>query len=117
VGKKPEAFKAELLRSPGVISATAGYGLPGDILAGDGIKVPTKDGEKEFPVNLFVVDYDYIKTMGLQLVAGRAFSKNYPTDFEEGFIINETALKTWDLKHRRKQSAVNFHGISGRPIL
>jgi putative ABC transport system permease protein len=93
VEKDPEAFKTALLRSPGVISATAGYGLPGDVLAGDGIRIPGKDGEKEYTTNLFVVDFDYINTMGLQMVAGRAFSKEFVTDKEEAFVINETAVK------------------------
>jgi putative ABC transport system permease protein len=93
VEKDPEAFKTALLRSPGVISATAGYGLPGDVLAGDGIKLPEKDGEKEYTTNLFIVDFDYIKTMGLQVIAGRGFSKEYATDKEQAFVINETAVK------------------------
>ncbi|HEX2684505.1 MAG TPA: FtsX-like permease family protein, partial [Ferruginibacter sp.] len=93
VEKDPEAFKTALLRSPGVVSATAGYGLPGDVLAGDGIKLPGKDGEKEYTTNLFVVDYDYISTMGLQMIAGRPFSKEFATDKEEAFVINETAVK------------------------
>jgi len=93
IEKDPEAFKTELLRSPGVVSATAGYGLPGDVLAGDGIKVPGKDGEKEYPANLFIVDFDYIKTLGLSVIAGRDFSKAYATDAEKAFVINETAVK------------------------
>lgn len=36
------------------------------------------------------VKYDVIKTMKLQLLAGRDFSKDFPTD-SAGYIINETA--------------------------
>lgn len=93
IPKHAEQFKQELLRSPDIISATAGYGLPGDILAGDRVRVINKDGEKEEPTDLFIVDFDYIKTLGLQMVAGREFSKKYATDAEEAFIINETAAK------------------------
>ncbi|HLG38204.1 MAG TPA: ABC transporter permease [Chitinophagaceae bacterium] len=87
------AFKTELLRSPGVISATAGYGLPGDQLAGDGVKIPGKFNDKQQGATLFVADYDYIKTMGLQVIAGRDFSKDHTTDAEQAFIINETGVK------------------------
>src|SRR4030095_9972987 len=93
IGNNPEAFKTELLRSPGIISATAGYGLPGDLFAGDGIKLMTKDGEKEETTNLFIADYDYIKTLGLHVIAGREFLRDHPTDAENAFIINETAVK------------------------
>jgi putative ABC transport system permease protein len=93
VEKHPEVFKEELKRAPGVVSVTGGYGLPGDALAGDGIIVPGKDGNKEHPATHLIVDHDYIKTMAIQLLAGRDFSKKYPTDIEEAFIINETAVK------------------------
>ncbi|HEX8678216.1 MAG TPA: FtsX-like permease family protein, partial [Segetibacter sp.] len=88
-----ESFKNELKQSPAIVAATAGYGLPGDVLAGDEIIIPTKDGEKTMPANLFIVDHDYIKTLGLKLIAGRDFSKNFSTDAEEAFIINETGVK------------------------
>jgi putative ABC transport system permease protein len=102
VGNKAEAFKTELLRSAGVISATAGYGLPGDQLAGDAVKIPGKFDEKEQGTTLFIADYDYIKTMGLQLVAGRDFSKDHATDAEEAFIINETAVKEFGFETPEK---------------
>jgi putative ABC transport system permease protein len=40
-----------------------------------------------------MVDHDYIKTLGLQLLAGRDFAKENKTDIDESFIINETAVK------------------------
>ncbi len=93
LAQDPESLKSELLRSPGIVSATAGYGLPGDQLAGDQVIIPGKDGGKKQGVNLFVVDHDYIKTMRLQVLNGRDFSKEFVTDKEEAFIINETAIK------------------------
>jgi putative ABC transport system permease protein len=93
VEKNIETFKSELLRSPGVVSVTSGYGLPGDQYAGDGINIPTKDGDKEFPANIFIGDHDYVKTLGIRLIAGRDFSKDMSTDEKEAFIINETAVK------------------------
>ena len=93
LAKDPEPLKSELLRSPGIVSATAGYGLPGDQLAGDQVIIPGKDGGKKQGVNLFIVDHDYIKTMGLQVLKGSDFSKELATDNEEAFIINETAIR------------------------
>ncbi len=93
VAANPGALKSELLRSPGVLDATAGYGLPGDQLAGDQVIVPTPEGEKTEGVNLFIVDHDYIKTMGLTILAGRDFSRNFPSDTSAAFIINETAVR------------------------
>jgi putative ABC transport system permease protein len=88
-----EAFKNELLQSPAVSSVSIGYGFPGDIFAGDNIIVP-KNGENiAHPATQLLVDYDYVKTLNIQLAAGRDFSKDIRTDKDEAFIINETAVK------------------------
>ena len=88
-----EAVKQEFLQNPKITHASASYGLPGDIVAGDGVKDPTTG--KELPANLFCVDYDYIKTLGMEVVAGRDFSRAYGSDAKRGFILNETAVKTY----------------------
>lgn len=90
---KLEAFKSELRQSPNIVSVTSGYGLPGDQFAGDGVIIPGKDGEKRHSTNLFIGDHDYIKTLGLRIIAGRDFSRDMATDVNEAFIINETAVK------------------------
>lgn len=95
VERKIDAFKDELRRSPNIVSLTAGYGLPGDIFAGDGVTTMGSDGEKERPANVFIGDHDYVKTLGLRVIAGRDFSRDMATDVKEGFIINETAVKEW----------------------
>ena len=90
-----ESFKSELKRSPDIVSITSGYGLPGDRYAGDGVTTKGSDGEKERSANVFIGDHEYIKTLGLRVVAGRDFSKDMATDVKEAFIINETAVKEW----------------------
>jgi putative ABC transport system permease protein len=88
-----EAFKNELMQVPGVSAVSIGYGFPGDAVAGDRIIVPHKGEQEQVSATLLMVDYDYIKTLGLQLVAGRDFSKQIPTDKDVAYIINETAVK------------------------
>lgn len=95
ISEKADAFKSELLRSPGIISATAGYGLPGDMFAGDAVKIPGKFDDKNQSTSLFIADYDYVTTLGLQIIAGRDFSRNFSTDEDHAFIINETAVKSF----------------------
>ena len=93
--KNLESFKSELKRSSNIVSITSGYGLPGDLYAGDGVKTTGADGEKERSANVFIGDHDYVKTLGLRIVAGRDFSKDMATDVKEAFLINETAVKEW----------------------
>jgi putative ABC transport system permease protein len=41
----------------------------------------------------YAVDYDFLESMGLDLVQGRAFSPDLPTDSLEALVINETAVQ------------------------
>ena len=86
-----ETTKREFANHSGVINTTVGFGIPGDLIAGDEIIDPEKN--KTVPVNLFCIDHDYIQTMGMTIISGREFSKEIPTDTSEAFIINETAVK------------------------
>ncbi|MCB0488282.1 MAG: ABC transporter permease [Cyclobacteriaceae bacterium] len=88
-----ETVKQEFLKNPSVEQATIGYGLPGDIIAGDGIIEPLTG--KSLPANLFCVDFDYVKTLGMEIVAGRDFSREFTSDGQRAFIINETAAKSY----------------------
>ncbi|MBT5872978.1 MAG: FtsX-like permease family protein [Candidatus Latescibacteria bacterium] len=38
------------------------------------------------------VDHDIVTSLGLEIIAGRGFSKSYSTDAEGAYLINETAL-------------------------
>lgn len=93
VERNLETFKSELKRSKDVVAVTSGYGLPGDQFAGDGVKIPGKDGVKDHSSKVFIGDHDYIKTLGLRIIAGRDFSREMSTDATEGFVINEMAVK------------------------
>jgi putative ABC transport system permease protein len=91
--KNYTSFKQQLQQVPGIESVSIGYGFPGDAVAGDEVIVPRNGEPKTYPATQLMVDEDYIKTLGLQLVAGRDFSKEMRTDVDEAFIINEKAVK------------------------
>jgi len=40
----------------------------------------------------WTIDYEYLETMGINLVEGRSFSRDFPTD-SLGIILNESAVK------------------------
>jgi len=85
-----QTVKRELLQNPHVLSATACYGVPGGIVAGDDIRLPGQDNR---PANVIVADHDYLTTLRMELVAGRNFSESFRTDAQEAFILNETLVR------------------------
>jgi putative ABC transport system permease protein len=102
-----EAIKNSFSDHPGIVSATAGYGLPGEAFASDGIK--DKNAGRRWPASMLLADHDYVKTLRLILVAGRDFSTSIPTDTADAFIISESTAKM--LGHRDPEEALG-HEIS-----
>jgi putative ABC transport system permease protein len=91
--KNYASFKEQLLQLNGVSSVSIGYGFPGDAVAGDEI-ISSRQGQKTtHSATQLMVDHDYIKTLGLQVLAGRDFAREMTTDKDKAFIINETAVK------------------------
>jgi len=88
-----ESTKQQFSNIPHVSSASFGYGIPGDIIAGDAVIDPVTG--KNLPTNLFLVDEDYIPTFQMELVAGRNFSTANPSDKLGAFILNETAAQNF----------------------
>jgi putative ABC transport system permease protein len=86
-----DATKNSFLDHKNVLSATMGYGLPGEAYAGDGIR--DKGTKKNMHISMLTVDHDYIKTLGLKVIAGRDFSRDFPSDEKSAFIVSESAAK------------------------
>jgi len=88
--KKSEVLKNELRNLPDVHHVAASTNSPGSGLTMNGY---LPEGLKN-PIMIHVidVDYDYLDLMGLEIVKGRNFSKDFGTD-QTAFIINETLAK------------------------
>lgn len=86
------ALKTELLRNPDILSVSRSMqgiwniGSTVSALNWDG-----KDPDNKVYMHWDWVGYDYLKTMGIKIIAGRDFSKEYASDLEGGTIINEAA--------------------------
>lgn len=47
-------------------------------------------------LSMNIVDYDYVKLMGMKILAGRDFDRNISTDTVRGFIVNEALVRSID---------------------
>jgi ABC-type antimicrobial peptide transport system permease subunit len=56
-----------------------------------------KDPEEMVELKILYTDYDYFKTLGLTMAEGRFFSKEFATDNQEAFILNQSAVKAMGL--------------------
>lgn len=89
-----KALKDEILRIPGIASASAVSGVPGISSGIHSFGVIPEDNKKDtLGIMSITSDHSFLKTLELNLIAGRDFSEAYSTDETQAFIINESAAK------------------------
>jgi putative ABC transport system permease protein len=90
-----EAFKNELKNVPNVKEVSiSSKQLLGRLSSNLGFKAEGVDPEKiKSGIQVVVVDHDFFRTIGAQMIEGREFSKQFPTDAESGFILNQAAVE------------------------
>jgi putative ABC transport system permease protein len=53
----------------------------------------SEDKTIQVKVEGMAVDYNFIKTMGISVIAGREFSEEFGTDLKQSCLLNETAVR------------------------
>lgn len=93
-GNAATNFKNEVARLPGVKSASfAGYLPVANSSRSDNTysKEAVMDAGNSLNLQTWNIDYDYIQTLGMEMIKGRNFSLDYGDD-SSAVIINETAM-------------------------
>jgi putative ABC transport system permease protein len=91
LGNNMEVFKEEVMNLPEVQSASYTYSVPSEIFSSTLTKA---EGDLEVDHQVFTnrADYEFLETMGMQLAAGRNFSRDFPSD-SSSVLVNEAAVK------------------------
>jgi putative ABC transport system permease protein len=99
LGKRFDVFKQELKNKPGILNVTSAAQRPMQV--GQGIPVNWEGNPNEVPAlwAYTMADYDFFETFDMEILLGRSFSKEFPTDEKGGCIINETAAKMLGLEN------------------
>jgi putative ABC transport system permease protein len=105
-------LKDGLKNLPGIIKTSATSEIPGSGFTSNGYKPEGYDRWIMF--NAVDVDYDYIETMGLQVLQGRDFSMEYPSD-RDAFLVNETLARelNWENPTEKTIEREGIHAIIG----
>lgn len=95
LGKNEQAYKQDMLRDPRVVNATASWFKPaGPTNSNNAMAYPEGHDNQAMRTVEYHVDEQYIPTFGMEMAAGRNFSKDFATD-SLGMIINESAAKAF----------------------
>ena len=82
------AIVKELRRYPDIAAVTTAHTRPGQAWTGL-ISVEGKNGMEEHNFYRFLVNYDFLETLGIELLKGRDFDENRPSDKKYAVIVNE----------------------------
>jgi putative ABC transport system permease protein len=91
-----ETVKSTLLNHPAVLSAAASRAVPGDFIPNADTEVQSPRGEmqRQSPF-LYEIDFDFIPHFGMEMAAGRAYSRDFPADTAQSLVINEAAARLY----------------------
>lgn len=91
-----ETIKSEFEAMPNVTSVSMSRTVPGSHFPAAGTTVELTSGEmKTFTPYIYEVDNDFIPHYDIEVVAGRAFSRDFPTDSISSLVINQAAAKAF----------------------
>ena len=108
-----EALKYELIKDTRIQGVSGSSHPPSNIGSNSGgAEWDGKDPELQVLIGMSGVDFDYVETMGIEMVAGRSFSREFPSDASKSFLINEETARIMG-----KESVVgerfSFMGVDG----
>jgi len=94
LGASEESFRQTISQMPGISNVSIANGIPTGNLFGDSY-IPDQHGEEQVAkdINLasFLIDYDFIPTLKIQILKGRNFSRDFSDSLS--VILNEEAAK------------------------
>lgn len=92
------ALKNDLLQSGVVTSVTRSNSAITDINSNNFLGWPGKPESQKVLFTTIATEYDYAKTMGIEVVMGRDFSKEFTTD-TSAIVINKAGLELMNLEN------------------
>lgn len=92
-GQRNDALRDRILQNPNVVSVSLPSNIPGGYSGDQSFYVEGTSPDESVRGSGFYVDYDYLKTFGMELLWGRNFSREFPTDVQQAVILNEKAVK------------------------
>ena len=84
-----DALKDRILKNPNITAISFSAIIPGGELGYDAYLPEGRGDDETVRARNYWVDYDFVKTYGMEIVLGRDFSREFSTDAGEAIIINE----------------------------
>jgi putative ABC transport system permease protein len=116
VQDKYELIKSDFLRNPGVMN-TAASNFPALAPYNHGLYWEGMNPDDDKHMFWFSVDFDFIETLGLELIQGRNFSLQLASDTVTAYIFNEAAVREFGENFIKNRRFSVFGSESKAPVI
>jgi len=112
-----DAYKQEASRNANVISSTLTSFTPSNTFDNSDLyfKNPSAVADESLVIRESSIDHDFLETLGISLVSGRNFSKDFLTD-STTILINETAARKFGFEDPIGSYLYTFEGDDDVPV-
>jgi putative ABC transport system permease protein len=88
-----QALKTELMRHSDIVSVSTSFRLPNNIDEHNNAHWTGRDPDHIFQIYYNMADYNFVDLFDIEIVKGRNFSKDFPSDAQGAFLVNEAAVR------------------------
>lgn len=93
--KRWSELKQQVMNIPGVSGVTFSSSIPGRFHSSAYSNMEMKNGDMQASnINLYFVDFDFIKQYDVKVVAGRGFTPDMATDSTQAMVVNEAVVSS-----------------------
>ncbi len=116
IRREIQAIKSELRRYPNILAVSTVARLPNNIDTFTSANWPGKNYDIRFTINYNTADYNFIDLFDIEIIEGRNFSREFPSDENGVFLINEAAVKAAQFESPIGQKFIHWRGDTGKIV-
>ncbi|WP_178983774.1 ABC transporter permease [Winogradskyella helgolandensis] len=114
-GSSQETLRTRISQIPGVKGTALASSVPGTGNSAAYSEIENQQGDLQIAnLDLYFVNEDYIQLLGMEIVAGRGFSRDFASDSSKAMIINEKALSLLGYTNAEDAIGANYQQWGSR---
>ncbi len=113
LGNNRKAFKDALMSDVNIVAASYSNSVIPGVNNTTILRKP--ESEEDHIIGVYYADYEQVDVMGFELVAGRNFSRDFPSD-SSAMLVNESIVKAMGWKDPIGEKLISFNGPEPQEI-
>jgi len=116
VWNRVETIKTGLKENPDILMVSASSQLPNYFTWYADLRYPGDENENQIKTNNGQIDYDFVDLYGIKIIEGRNFSREFPSDAQGAFLVNETLVKALGWENPTGRELTHWSGTVGKIV-